>query len=343
MKKNILMLGILLILGGFAYYLVNNDRDDVAKTIDDYDFSYRDFAIKNIDDIAKIVVVNRTKGVFTFKKHNDAWFVNDSFVANKMSVNNMLSVFQRVKIDYVPTEAAQKNAMKGMMLNGIKVEIYDKNGNALKKYFVGDSPQNSIGTYFVMDGYSKPLVMTLPGFKGNLRVRFSYSLNEWRDRTVIDETPEKIEKIEIKYYIDKDAYFELERKNDKFEIHPAFEDEKKITKPLDQKFANSYLVSFTKKIAEGIIADKEFIENILNQQLLAELVIERKNGTKKSLKIFMSPSFDKESLPDNKGIYKYFNNKVHRYFAQDYKGDVYQIQYIVFDDVLIPYQSFFKK
>ncbi len=343
MKKNILMLVVLLILGGFTYYLVDNDKDDVAKTIDDYDFSYRDFAIENIDDVAKIIVVNRTKGVFTFQKHNNTWFVNDSFIASKMLVNNMLAVFQRIKIDYVPTEAAQMNAMKGMMLNGIKVEIYDKNGNAMKKYFVGDSPQNSIGTYFVMDGYSKPLVMTMPGFKGNLRVRFSYSLNNWRDRTVLGEIPENIKKIELKYYIDKNSSFVLEREKDKFEIHPAFPDEKEISKPLDQKFANSYLVSFTKKIAEGLIADKEFIENVLNQQLLAELNIERKNGTKKSLRILMSPSFDKELLPNNKGIYKYFNNKVHRYFAQDDKGDIYQIQYGVFDDVLIPYQSFFKK
>jgi len=218
MKKNILMLIVLLVLGGFAYYLVSNDDKDKVRTNEDYDFSYREFAVENIDEVKKIIVVNRNKGVFTFTKKNSKWFVNDTFLVSPQLVENMLSVIKNVKIDYVPTIAAEKNIMKGMMLNGIKVEIYDKDNKPIKKYFVGNSPQNSIGTYFVMDGYGKPLVMTIPGFKGNLRVRFSYSLNEWRDRTVFSEKPENIKRVLVKYNFEKNSSFELLRKGDEFEI-----------------------------------------------------------------------------------------------------------------------------
>ena len=343
MKKNILMLIVLLVLGGFAYYLVSNDKNEVVKTNKDYDFSYRDFAVKNIDEIGKIVVVNRNKGVFTFTKKNNKWFVNDTFIAYPQLVKNMLSVIKNVKIDYVPTIAAEKNIMKGMMLDGIKVEIYDKDNKPIKKYYVGNSPQNNVGTYFVMDGYGKPLVMTIPGFKGNLRVRFSYSLNEWRDRTIYREKPENIKRILVKYNFEKNSSFELVRKGNKFEILTPFDNQKIIDKPLDQKFAKSYLVGFTKKVAEGIIADKSFIQDIVSQTVLASIEIERNDGTVKNLKIYMSPGFSKEDIPDNKGIYKYFNGKVHRYFAEADNGDIYQIQYEVFKDLLIPYDSFFNK
>jgi len=112
---------------------------------------------------------------------------------------------------------------------------------------------------------------------------------------------------------------------------------------LDQKFANSYLVGFSKKVAEGIIADKSLIQDIVSQKVLTSFEIERNDGTVKKLKIFMSPSFNKEDIPDKEGIFKYFNGKVHRYFAEAENGDVYQIQYGVFKDLLIPYDRFFNK
>ncbi|MEZ4906911.1 MAG: hypothetical protein R2771_04540 [Saprospiraceae bacterium] len=62
-----------------------------------------------------------------------------------------------------------------MTYGGIKAEIYNKDGEILKSYYVGGSPQNSIGTYFLMTGAASPLVMTMPGFTGNLKVRFSYT------------------------------------------------------------------------------------------------------------------------------------------------------------------------
>ncbi len=343
MKKNLLMLFVLLVLGAFAYYLVTNDKKEKIRTNEDYDLSYRDFAVEDISEVNKIVVVNRTKGVFVFKKNKNIWYVNDTFIANQSLVKNMLSVIKNVKIDYVPTEAAEKNIMRNMLLDGIKVEVYDKSNKPLKEYYVGGSPQNSIGTYFVMDGYSKPLVMTIPGFKGNLRVRFSYSLNNWRDRTVLRENIDEIKRIKAKYFIDKKSSFELVKNGNEFEILPAFEDQKKINKPLDQKFAKAYLVGFKEKVAEGIIEDKSLIEDVVAQKIIASFDIERLNGTRKSLKIFLAPDFDQETFPDNEGIYKYFNNKVHRYFALNEKGDLFQIQYLVFKDIIIPYNIFFKK
>lgn len=42
---------------------------------------------------------------------------------------------------------------------------YDKKDELVKKFYVGDSPENSIGTYYLMEGSASPLVLSLPGLK----------------------------------------------------------------------------------------------------------------------------------------------------------------------------------
>lgn len=340
MKKNLILLLIVIVLGAVAYYLSQNDK--AKKTNKTYDFSYRDFAVKDIDKVEKIVLINRSRGVLTFEKEGNNWIINKKYKASKNSMNNMLSVIKNVKIEYVPTDAAIENIMKNMMYDGIKVELYDSEDKSIKQYYVGGSPENNKGTFFVMEGSAKPLVMTIPGFSGNLRVRFEYPLNVWRDKTVYDEKVDNIKEVEVKYFFDKDLSFKISKENDKFNVSPAFENQKAIKGNPDQKFINSYLLGYTKKIAEGIEVDPELRENVLSRSHIMEINITRDNGSTKKIKLYMDPNLDENIQDQNEGIDKYMNQNVFRYFLLDDKDNLYLIQYGVFKDLFIPYKKLLK-
>lgn len=340
MKRNIVLLIVLSVLAGLSYFLITKKSSPVAPK--SYDFSYRDFAVKDIDKIKKIVLINRNKGLFSFEKHIDNWIINKEFIANKNAVNNMLAVIQKVRIDYVPPDAAVENIMKSMMYNAIKVELYDENDNAIKKYYIGGSPDSSDGTYFVMDGSAKPLVMGIPGFIGNLRVRFAYSMDDWRDRTVIHINYDDIQEVKMLYNFDKKSSFVIDNNNGNFSVTQPFGNSNNSNQVPDQNIINSYLLGFENKAAEAVSNSIEDKDDILSRSPIVEIFITTKSNTTKSVKLYMIPILDDEVDMEGTGLDKYLNQEVLRYMALTDSGDLFLVQYTVFKDLFLTYDSFFK-
>lgn len=338
MKKNIFLLSIIIILAIVAYYLVRADK----KADKNYDFSYREFAVENVDGIHFINIFKRNDQPLNFQKKGDKWYVNEKYLVDENPMQNILAVFKRIRIKYVPPDAAVENIMKSMIGNSIKVELYDKNHSAIKKFYVGGSPENSNGTYFVMEGSSKPLVMDMPGFKGNLRVRFNYTLDEWRDKSVISENPEKISEIDINYFMDKNSSFKLKKDdNGMYQIYPFYNEQEKMEGIPDQKFVKSYLLGFENKKCEYIENSMPDRDEIVSRSPILEIKILRNDKSSRTLEFFMLPKLDEETQNDKSGLDKYLNQHVLRYLVRSDDGDLFLVQYEVFKDIFVKYQGFF--
>jgi hypothetical protein len=273
-------------------------------------------------------------------KNGDKWLVNDKFPANQNAISNILSPIENVKIEYVPPDAAVENIMKSMMYNSIKVELFDKDNNALKKYYVGDSPDNSIGTYYVMDGSASPLVMNFPGFNGNLRVRFNYTADEWRDRTVFSLKPDDITEVSMKYYFEQENSFVLTRNGKNFTLKPAFDGIKDFNTKVNPEFAKTYLLGFENKGCEYIANGYENKDDIVSRPPIVEIGLKLSNGNIKTLQIFMLPNLEEEVDNKKTGLDKYLNQSILRYIARDEAGDLYLIQYEVFKELFVTAKSF---
>ncbi len=338
MKRNLILLGIVIILGVLAFFIVKNNKG--KDTYIDYDMSYREFAVKDIDDIHKIVLINRSeyKGTNTLERQGDHWTINQKHKANPIMVSNLLDVIKRIKIDYVPPNVAIENIMKEMIYNSVKVELYDKDGKAIKKYYVGGSPAKSKGTFFLMEGAASPLVMNLPNFVGNLRVRFAYSETTWRDRTIFAENPKNIEQVKLNYNYATNSSFLIRKENDNYYISRL--NHKNNKKKVKTKKVESYLLAFEKKGAEGIEDNEEVIKSTLEREPIASIDIKRIDGSSSFLKFYMIPWNDEKVKKDKKGIDKYLNQSILRYYAQDENGDVFLVQYEVFKDIFIGYDYF---
>ncbi len=339
MKRNLILLLIVIILGLIAYFTVQKPENKTKN----YDFSYREFAVKDIDQIHKINIIKRNDKPLKFERQGKNWIINGKYLADETPMANILSVFKRVRIKYVPPDAAVENIMKSMIANSIKVELYDKENKPIKKFYVGGSPENTDGTYFVMEGSAKPLVMDVPGFKGNLRVRFNYTLDEWRDKSVISEDPESLKEIAVKYYMDKNSSFKIV-KNDSgnYDVLPAFDDQEKIDVTPDQKTIKSYLLGYESKKCEYIENNMPDRNDIISRKPIAEIFIKRDDDSTRSITLYMLPNNDEEIQEDRSGLDKYLNQNVLRYIAKTDDGDLFLIQYEVFKDIFVRYRSFFK-
>ena len=342
MRKPLILLILLIVLGIIAYSLIKKNSGENKNIIAGYDFSYRDFAVKDIDKIKKIIIYKRNGEIVNLKKVNDDyWTLNDKYKADIVLVKNLLSAIKNVTIKYVPTDAAIENIMKGMLNYGIKVEIYGQDDKPLKKYYVGTAADNSKGTFFVMEGSPKPLVMTMPAFTGDIRVRYNYTITEWRDKSIFNENPDSIVDVRIDYPVYKDASFELRKEGGKFNLYPVYDDKKAIAGKVDQKKVKDYLLAFKNKKAEAFENDIEDKEDIIRSQPLAKIELTKADGKKKKLKIFMISGYEDMMKEEDKGINKYLNDSILRYFAYNPQtGDLFLIQYVVFEDIFKDYSYF---
>jgi len=339
MKKNLILLLIVIVLGIVAYLTVRQP-ENITKN---YDFSYREFEVKDIDQIQKINIIKRDGESLRFERKSDNWIINGKYLADETPIANILAVFKRVRIKYVPPDAAIENIMKSMIANSIKVELFDKNNKSLKKFYIGGSPENSDGTYFVMEGSAKPLVMEVPGFKGNLRVRFNYTLDEWRDKSVISENPESLKEITVKYYVDKNSSFRIVKDKDgRYQVLPVFEDQSQLNAVADQKIIKSYLLGYESKKCEYIENNMPDINDIISRKPIIDILIKRDDGSTGTLTIYMLPKLDEEIQEDKQGLDKYLNQHVLRYIAKTDDGDMFLIQYEVFKDIFVDYRFFFR-
>jgi|GEM_PF-1480479 hypothetical protein len=335
MKKNLILFAALIALAISGWYFINSKEKESKKS---FDFSYREFALEDLEELDKIIVAKRNTDPLIFTRSGDSWMINDQFKARKNAMDNMLDVVKNIRIDYVPPNSATENIMKSFLKHGIKVELYDKAGNALKKYYIGSSPADGIGSYFVMEGSEKPLVMALPTMKGNVHTRFNYKLNEWRDMTVVDIQSDDISGIQVSYPFNKKFSFNYDGKT----VWPLHDLQKPISGKVNKKMIETYLQGFEHKEAEYIENENPRRDSIVMQVPFCEISITDKAGSKKDLRFFYftNPQFD-QTQTTAMDAYSPFHTE--RFFIQTNWGDFYLGQHQVFKDLFWKYDLFFKE
>lgn len=192
MKKTYLYLIILLLLTATAYFLLNKDSGTIPE-------SEKEFAVKDIENISKILLAGKDERKIVLEKTAYGWSVNNEYLARQDGIDNLLKTIRDVRADY-PVPKNQKNSVvKQLATSATKVEIYDTKLKRIKTYYVGDATNQYKGTYMILEDAENPFVTSIPGFQGFLSTRYFLDLEEWKDRIIFRYQPEHIKNISIEY------------------------------------------------------------------------------------------------------------------------------------------------
>lgn len=211
MKKTILLILLLILLGGLAYWMTMQKNTK-------YDISDRQFAVENIDDVYKVLIVPRNIAPTTLQRKGNSWYINDGYQVRRNAINNLLEVIGTLEMKYIPEKAALKNIKSEMSQIGIKVNAYDKNNKLLKSYYIGGGTADERGTYVMMEGADQPYVTHLRTMEGSVRGRFLLSVDNWRDRTVFRNVTDDIASVKVEYPKDMAHSFSLSRDGEGFQV-----------------------------------------------------------------------------------------------------------------------------
>ncbi len=243
-----------------------------------------DFRIKDTEQIGKIFLASRIRGTqFVLERKGDDWFVNDSIPVYPEIVTNLMTAIRTMKIKYRPAKAAIPNIAKELAVDQVKTEIYDRQGKLMKSYYVGGETSDARGTYVIMEGSEKPMVMQIPGMTGSFKVRYDLGLLDIMDKAIYREDPEQIEYVSINYPKQRNKSFILDMSSGKAELTPFYETTPRINRPVDAGQVQRYLQNFEKVIAESLIRNDQGINAFDNILPFCTLKIRRKDGTTKDI------------------------------------------------------------
>ena len=180
MKKNLVYAAVLVLLCVAAYYLVKSENKN---TIDAQD---RSFTVKDTAAITKIFLADKTGSQMLLERTDQKyWVVNKKYKALHSQVNSLLKAVNRLSVRNPVPKLGIENAKKNLATQGIKVELYTKDG-LLKTFYVGGATSDTRGTFMIMEGSELPFVVHILGWEGYLTTRFVPNEASWRSNNVFN-------------------------------------------------------------------------------------------------------------------------------------------------------------
>lgn len=337
MKKTLLLLLIFLLLGGSAYWYTQKEKGQITTVRTDD----RHFAVKEVDQIGKIFIADRTGLNTTLDRKGDHWIYNDKHRARRDAVDNLLQTISGLEVKFIPPNTAVPNIVKTLAAHGVKIEVYDLNGKIMKTYYVGGTTNDERATYMILEDAEQPYAMHLPTMEGNLRLRYRIEGDEWRDRSVFWDKPNDIDFVSIEYPKQKNKSFKIERKNNGYIVEPFFDVTPTITRTFRKGFDEKFIQDFTGLIAEDFINDAPERASKASQVPFSIITVKNKKGETTSAKFHPVRHLNPDGTPKTADE---LNAKatIKRYHVEHSSGDFMLVQDLLFGKIFWSYESFFE-
>ena len=325
MKKNLLPILLLLVLGGAAaYFYLTKSGSTLQPELTNY-------ALKDTAAITKIFLADKQGNKILLERESSKkWMVNKDFIARQDGINNILDAIARVEIKTPINKAAYETILKRLSSIGIKVEIYTDSDSPAKVYYVGGPSKDHTGTEMLLEGSSTPHLTYIPGIYGFLTPRYFVNINEWKDRSIFKYEYGEIAKIRVEYPHDPSESFEITDLGNN--MYSLMDISRNIDLPnFDTLALFDYVARFQSISYEGFEETKteQYIQGIKETTPQQIYTVTDKLGNTKTCTTYLKPA--KEDAKDLEGNKIYFD--LDRFYAVVDDKDFVVIQHFLFDNI----------
>lgn len=261
MNRNIILIILLLLIAGIAFYTWKNKKDPSTNM----ERTESNFKITDVQTIGRIVITNKEGMRSDLKREGDHWIINDQHRARQTNIDNLLKGINRQQLDHIPTKEASENIISSMAVNGIHVEIYDREGALLLDYYVGGVTQDERATYFLKAGSKQPYGLVEPGFDGGLRARYALRPVDWRDVRFWIEDNDRIDTLKVHYPKQRQHSFVIYKEGNGYGIIPMFSTTPRKGKENEVKI-QSYFTTLSKLACENFL-DPSYPKDSITQSV----------------------------------------------------------------------------
>lgn len=279
MKKNLLYLLLILILGGITYYFVFKEEDNA------FGKEEANFNVKSIADIKTIFLSNLKNENIKLSKVKDNWTLNDTLEVRMDAVKFLLEALEHQRAVQPVSLLQHDDVIRDISVNNTKVEIYNQDNKRTNTFYVCLNPGINNSTYMLTEGAKRPYIVKLPLQNMYLGVRYFTTVGEWQSKHIMYHAS-PIESIQIDYKDSVQYSFALTIKDSNVSIQGPY----LMQKPINKKRINSYLGFWEKLFCTGYEDRNMLRAGIIDSgRQMATIQMKRKDCPLQTLMVYFRP------------------------------------------------------
>ena len=165
-------------------------------------------------DITKIELSEGNRKISLIKE-NGNWLINGNEDARKNGVLNLIRILQEIKIKSPVSPELFESEVTSKGLIPIKVKVYEKR-KLLKSFLVYKTRSNVYGNIMKINQQSKPFIVYMPGYEGDIGPGFIVNELFWQNYTLFNLMPSEISSVKLENLSDTASSFSIINKNHHF-------------------------------------------------------------------------------------------------------------------------------
>jgi hypothetical protein len=174
------------------------------------------FASDPDKEITKIELSDNGKKL-VLEDNGDTWLINGKTEARKSGVMFLLRILKEIKIkspvssDLFDAEITSKN------VSPVKVKVYDHR-KLLKTFLVYKTQSNTYGNFTKLKETSKPFILYVPGYEGDIGSGFIINELYWQPYIVFNLLPSEIASVDFENLSDTTSSFKISDKSQHYTL-----------------------------------------------------------------------------------------------------------------------------
>jgi hypothetical protein len=148
----------------------------------------------------------------TLEKKGDDWLINGKTEARKSGVLFILRILKEIKIKSPVSNDLFKSEITGKNIIPVKVKVYEKR-RLLRSFLVYKTRSNNYGNIMKINEASKPFIVYVPDYDGDIGSGFTLNELFWQSYTVFNLLPSEIAAVKFENISDTASSFSIVNRN----------------------------------------------------------------------------------------------------------------------------------
>ena len=153
----------------------------------------------------------------SLEKEGENWLINGKMEARKSGILFIIRVLQDMKIRSTVSAELFESEITGKRIVPVRVKVYEKR-KLLKSFLVYKTRSNTNGNIMKIREGSKPFIVYVPGYEGDIGSGFTLNELFWQPYTVFNLLPSEIASVNFENLSDTASSFSIFNKNQSYVI-----------------------------------------------------------------------------------------------------------------------------
>jgi hypothetical protein len=148
----------------------------------------------------------------TLEKKGEIWTINGESEARKSGIMFILRVLREIKIKSPVTEEMFRSEITAKGTEPVRIKVYTGR-KQIRSFLVYKTSSNSYGNIMKIRERSKPFIVYVPGYDGDIGSAFTLNELFWQPYTVFNLLPSEIASVDFENLSDTSASFKISVSN----------------------------------------------------------------------------------------------------------------------------------